>query len=183
MSGEDGDWSGDWVVNEIAARVDRAGPRPVSEDHKPGLVPRDVDWLINELSKINIKSRPASAVVQYAHETMARLIAYRAKEAGPVNLVGNISDGFTTSERSTKSEGPATELKRLKRAALAAAGSPTRWLKAWASASQEVRRMVWRPAWGPIVPHDHDLHADVTGLARSASPAPSPGTSALRVAH
>jgi hypothetical protein len=33
VTDEVADWSGDWVVNEIAARVDRAGPRPVSEDH------------------------------------------------------------------------------------------------------------------------------------------------------
>ena len=31
MTDEVADWSGDWVVNEIAARVDRAGPRPVSK--------------------------------------------------------------------------------------------------------------------------------------------------------
>jgi hypothetical protein len=38
VTDEVADWSGDWIVNEIAARVDRAGPRPVSEDHEPGLV-------------------------------------------------------------------------------------------------------------------------------------------------
>ena len=43
----------DWVVREIAARVDREGPRPVSEDHKPGLVHPDVDWLINYLASIS----------------------------------------------------------------------------------------------------------------------------------
>jgi hypothetical protein len=52
VTDEVADWSGDWVVNEIAARVDRAGPRPVSEDHKPGLVHPDVDWLINYLHPI-----------------------------------------------------------------------------------------------------------------------------------
>jgi hypothetical protein len=50
VTDEVADWSGDWVVNEIAARVDRTGPRPVSEDHKPGLVHPDVDWLINYLA-------------------------------------------------------------------------------------------------------------------------------------
>ena len=50
MTGEVADWSGDWVVSEIAARVDRTGPRPVSEDHKPGLVHPDVDRLIKRVA-------------------------------------------------------------------------------------------------------------------------------------
>jgi hypothetical protein len=53
VTDEVADWSGDWVVSEIAARVDRTGPRPVSEDHKPGLVHPDVDRLINYLASIS----------------------------------------------------------------------------------------------------------------------------------
>jgi hypothetical protein len=52
VTDEVADWSGDWVVKEIAARADRPGPRPVSEDHKPGLVHPDVDRLINYLHPI-----------------------------------------------------------------------------------------------------------------------------------
>ena len=53
VTDEVADWSGDWVVSEIAARVDRMGPRPVSEDHKPGLVHPDVHRLLNYLASIS----------------------------------------------------------------------------------------------------------------------------------
>jgi hypothetical protein len=53
VTDEVADWSGDWVVKEIAARVDSAGPRPVSKDDKPGLVHPDVDRLINYLASIS----------------------------------------------------------------------------------------------------------------------------------
>ncbi|NOJ40313.1 hypothetical protein [Bradyrhizobium australiense] len=160
MTAKGADWSGDWVVNEMAARVDRAGPRPVSEDHKPGLVPPDVDWLINELVKINSEGRSDNVIVQHAREIAYRLTALRARELGPLNLAGSIKDGFTTSKRTTESEGPASELERLERAALS---GPTRWIKAWSATSLEVRRLIWRPEWGPVVRQYRDLHADETG--------------------
>ena len=62
MTDEVADWSSDWVVNEFAARVDRAGPRPVSEDHKPGLVHRDLDWLINYLASISKRGSAGDVV-------------------------------------------------------------------------------------------------------------------------
>ena len=160
MTSDDADWGGDWVINEIAAGVDRVGPGPSSEDYKPGLVPLDVDWLITELSKINSESRSDSIIVRHAREVMYCLTALRVRELARVNLVGNIKDGFTTSKRSTKSEGPANELARLERAALS---SPTRWIKAWSATSLEVRRLIWHPQWGPIVRHHHDLRSNETG--------------------
>jgi hypothetical protein len=39
-----------------AAQVDRAGPRAVPADHKPGLVHPDVDWPINYLASTFVRS-------------------------------------------------------------------------------------------------------------------------------
>jgi hypothetical protein len=68
VTDEVADWSGDRVVNEIAARVDRAGPRPVSEDHKSGLVHPDVDWLINYLASISKKGSPGDVIIRHVLE-------------------------------------------------------------------------------------------------------------------
>jgi hypothetical protein len=152
MTADGGDWTGNGVLNEIAARVDRAGPRPVSEDHKPGLVSPDMDWLINYLAGVQTLNRSDEAIVHYAREIMYRVIALRSRGTDSFNLVGTIDDGFTVTDRSTKSEGTAKDLRRLQRAALSAlSGSPTRWIKAWAAAPREIRRLIWRPELPPVV--------------------------------
>jgi hypothetical protein len=164
MTVEGGDGTGNWVFNDIAARVDRAGPHPVSEDHNPGLVHPEVNWLINNLAKINSTGQPDSVIIRHAREIMYYATALRARSLGPVNLVGDIENGFTTAKRSTKPDGLAKELRRLSRAAQSAvSGSPTRWVKAWAAASLECRRLVWQPERPSSIRHEHDLNADEIG--------------------
>jgi hypothetical protein len=149
MSGNDGDWTGDWVVNEIAASVDRAGPRPVSEDHKPGLVHPDVDWLIKYLASLNRTGRSDGDIMRHAREIMYLRTALRHRGRGPVSLLGNVKSGFIVGKPIAKAEGLAKELQRLESAARS--GSLTRWLRAWAAASLECRRLVWHPEPPPLV--------------------------------
>jgi hypothetical protein len=151
------DWSGDWVVSAIAARVDRAGSRPVSEDHKPGLVPSEVNWLIDHLAKINSTGRSDDVLVQYACKIMYCVTALRFRGRGPVRVVGNTEDRFVVREAIVATGGLARQLLRLERAARS--GSMARWMKAWAASSLACRRLVWRPDPPPFV-------RSATGIAR-----------------
>jgi hypothetical protein len=107
VTDEVADWSGDWVVNEIAARVDRAGPRPVSEDHKPGLVHPDVDWLINYLA-----SSPGDVIIRHVREINYLVSALRYRGRGPVSLVGSTKVGVVAHRLIAATEGLAKQLQR-----------------------------------------------------------------------
>ena len=142
-----GDWRGNWVLNEIAARVDRAGPCPVSEDYRPGLVSPDIDWLINYLAQLNKTGRSEAIIVKHAFRIAFDWTMLRFREQrSPINLAGSIKYGFRPHLRSKTRVGLAKELKRLDRAARS--GSLNRWLKAWAAATDECQRLVWRPLVG-----------------------------------
>src|ERR1035441_2594557 len=88
-----GDWTGNWVFNEVAARVDRAGPLPVSEDHMPGLVPPERDWLITYLAKINTMRCADAVILQHARNINWHLNALRLSGNGRYSLVGNTKVG------------------------------------------------------------------------------------------
>ena len=112
MTDEVADWSGDWVVNEIAARVDRAGPRPVSEDHKPGLVHPDVDWLINYLASISKRGSPGDVIIRHVREINYLVNALRYRGRGPVSLVGSTKVGVVAHRLIAATEGMAKQLQR-----------------------------------------------------------------------
>jgi hypothetical protein len=133
-----------WVDNPIAARVDRAGPQTVSEDHRPGLVPPDVDWLINSLAVLNVTGQADAVIVRHARAILYLLTALRYRGRGAVKVAGSGKAGFEVTGRTTAAEGLAKQLARLERAARS--GSLARWLKAWGATSLEARRLIWAPA-------------------------------------
>jgi hypothetical protein len=90
VTDEVADWSGDGVVNDIAARVDRAGPRPVSEDHKPDLLHPDVDWLINYFASISKRGSLGDVIIRHVREVNYLVNALRYRGRGPVSLVARL---------------------------------------------------------------------------------------------
>jgi hypothetical protein len=137
-----------WIDNPIAARVDRAGPQAVSEDHRPGLVPPDLDWLINSLAVLNVTGQADAVIVGHARAILYLLVALRYRGRGAVKVDGSSKAGFKVTGRTTAAEGLAKQLARLERAARS--GSLARWLKAWGATSLEARRLVWRAEYGPV---------------------------------
>jgi hypothetical protein len=159
-----GDWTDNRVFNEVAARVDRAGAHPVSEDHMPGLVLPERDWLITYLAKINTKRQADVVIVQHARNINWHLNSLRLGGKGRYSLTGNTKVGVAVHGPIKSTASSLTkELKRLERAA--SSGSLMRWLRAWACVSPECRRLVWRPELPPVVRSKNGFtRAKLTGI-------------------
>jgi hypothetical protein len=128
-------------------------------------IPRDVDWLIGQLAKINSTNRPDETVVRHALGINGRLIDLRIRERGSHNLRGNIKKGFRVEPRAAK-RGLANELARLERAAKS--GSKGRWIRAWAAVSPRCRKLVWHPALPPVIKREFDKSDRLISFERAA---------------
>jgi hypothetical protein len=128
-------------------------------------VPRDVDWLIGQLAKINSTNLPDETVVRHALGIYSRLIDLRIREHGSHDLRGSIKKGLRVKPRAAK-RGLANELARLERAARS--GSKGRWIRAWAAFSPRCRQLVWHPALPPVIKCEFDESGRLISFERAA---------------
>lgn len=118
------------------------------------------DWMIRELSRMNITDQTNAVVSSCAAEICLLITLMKLSDRPPLSLKGNTQRGFRSRRVWPSRRGPKKELEKLAEAARS--GVMSKWLKAWGAATRETQDMVWKFPIPPIV-NGRRGPADLTG--------------------